>query len=208
MSLICCRKLVGARYFNKGYVAAVGKQLDPSLNTALDHHGHGSHTLSTAGGNFVAGANVVGVANGTAKGGSPKARVAAYKVCWPPVNGSECWDADIMQAFDMAIHDGVDVISLSLGGDPGPYFEDGIAIGAFHALRKNIVVVSSAGNDGPYPGTVSNLAPWMITVAASTMDRDIQAAVELPNKLVLKVFIPLISLPISSTIRLCLCNYY
>lgn len=73
--------------------------------------------------------------NGTAKGGSPKARVAAYKVCWKPINGSECFDNDIMAAFDMAIHDGVDVLSMSLGGNPTDYFNDGMSIGAFMLLR-------------------------------------------------------------------------
>ncbi|KAK3007957.1 hypothetical protein RJ639_013370 [Escallonia herrerae] len=176
----CNRKLVGARYFNKGYAAYVGK-LNSSFNTARDHDGHGSHTLSTAGGNFVPGASVFGFGNGTAKGGSPKARVAAYKVCWPPVNGSECFDADILKAFDMALHDGVDVISLSLGGDPSSYFEDGIAIGAFHAIKNGVVVVCSAGNSGPAEGTVSNVAPWITTVGASTIDREFQAFVKLHN---------------------------
>lgn len=157
--------------------------------TARDLEGHGSHTLSTAAGNFVPGANVFGLGNGTASGGSPRARVAAYKVCWPPVNGSECFDADILKAFDMAIHDGVDVLSVSLGGDPIDYFEDGLSIGAFHAVKNGVVVVCSAGNSGPTPGTVSNVSPWMITVGASTLDREFEAFVQLGNGLHLKVFI-------------------
>ncbi|KHN03560.1 Subtilisin-like protease, partial [Glycine soja] len=84
-----------------------------NFDTARDYEGHGSHTLSTIGGSFVPGANVFGLGNGTAEGGSPRARVATYKVCWPPIDGNECFDADIMAAFDMAIHDGVDVLSLS-----------------------------------------------------------------------------------------------
>lgn len=133
------------------------------------------------------GATIFGIANGTIKGGSPKARVAAYKVCWAPVNESECFDADIMKAFDMAIEDGVDVLSVSVGGEPNDYFEDGIAIGAFHAVKNGIVVVCSAGNSGPADGTVSNVAPWIITVGASTIDREFQAFVELRNGTRLKV---------------------
>ncbi|KAL6332693.1 hypothetical protein AAG906_010033 [Vitis piasezkii] len=171
----CNRKLIGARYFNKGYSANV-EPLNSSMNSARDYDGHGTHTLSTAAGNFVPGASVYGVGKGTAKGGSPHARVAAYKVCWP-----SCYDSDIMAAFDMAIHDGVDVISMSLGGDPSDYFDDGIAIGAFHAVKNNILVVSSAGNSGPSEGSVSNTAPWMFTVGASTMDRKFQANVQLKN---------------------------
>jgi hypothetical protein len=120
----------------------------------------------------VPGASVFGFGNGTASGGSPRARVAAYRVCFPPVNGSECFDADILAAFDAAIHDGVHVLSLSLGGDPSDYFDDGIAIGSFHAVRRGIAVVCSAGNSGPALGTASNLAPWLFTAGASTMDRE------------------------------------
>ncbi|KAK3444599.1 subtilisin-like protease SBT5.3 [Eucalyptus grandis] len=177
----CNRKLIGARYFNKGYAAAVGP-LNASFDTPRDNDGHGSHTLSTAGGNFVAGASVFGYGQGTAKGGSPRARVAAYKVCWPPVTGSECFDADILAGFDAAIHDGVDVLSVSLGGDPSPLFNDSIAIGSFHAMRNGIVVVCSAGNSGPSDGTVSNISPWLITVAASTMDRDFSNYVVIGDK--------------------------
>ncbi|KAK7854628.1 subtilisin-like protease sbt5.4 [Quercus suber] len=176
----CNRKLIGARYFNQGYFNFTGP-LNSALNSALDHEGHGSHTLSTAGGNFVPGASVLGVGNGTAKGGSPKARVAAYKVCWKPINGSECFDNDIMAAFDMAIHDGVDVLSMSLGGNPTDYFNDGMSIGAFHAVKNGIVVISSAGNSGPKSGTVTNVAPWMITVGASTLDREFESFVKLRN---------------------------
>ncbi|PSS16061.1 Subtilisin-like protease [Actinidia chinensis var. chinensis] len=181
-SFRCNRKLIGARYFNKGYAAAAGP-LNSSFNSPRDTEGHGSHTLSTAGGNFVTGANIFGFGNGTAKGGSPKARVAAYKVCWPPITGNECFDADILAAFDIAIHDGVDVLSVSLGGDPTPFFNDSVAIGSFHAVNHGIAVICSAGNSGPDDGTVSNLSPWQITVGASTMDRQFPSYVVLGNKM-------------------------
>ncbi|CAN6271823.1 unnamed protein product [Urochloa humidicola] len=167
----CNRKLIGARYFNKGYASAAGV-LNVTMNTPRDMDGHGTHTLSTAAGSPVPGASVFGFGNGTASGGSPHARVAAYRVCFPPINGSECFDADILAAFDAAIHDGVHVLSLSLGGDPSNFFDDGIAIGSFHAVRRGISVVCSAGNSGPALGTASNLAPWLFTSGASTMDRE------------------------------------
>ncbi|KAE8726867.1 Subtilisin-like protease SBT5.3 [Hibiscus syriacus] len=180
------RKLIGAKYFNKGYAAFLGEELNATLRTVRDLEGHGSHTLSTAGGNFVHGASVFCYGNGTSKGGSPKARVAAYKVCWPPVDGNQCFDADIMAAFDAGISDGVDVFSLSLGGEPVEFFEDGVSIGAFHAVKKGISVILSAGNSGPTPRTVSNLSPWMFTVGASTIDREFTSYAELGNNVQLK----------------------
>nr|GMD03433.1 subtilisin-like protease SBT5.3 [Ipomoea batatas] len=172
------RKLIGARYFNKGYSSVVGTLNSSSFFTPRDVNGHGSHTLSTAGGNFVAGANVFGLGNGTAKGGSPKARVAAYKVCW----SEGCTDADILAGFDRAIEDGVDVLSVSLAADQHrQYFEDSLAIGSFHAVKNGIVVVASAGNYGPASGSVVNVAPWLITVGANTMDRQFQSNVVLGN---------------------------
>lgn len=74
------RKLIGAMYFNKGI-----NDLNPDqnrTNSTRDEEGHGSHTLSTAAGSFVPGVSYFGYANGTARGGSPLAHIAAYKVCW------------------------------------------------------------------------------------------------------------------------------
>ncbi|KAF3321460.1 Subtilisin-like protease SBT5.3 [Carex littledalei] len=79
ISFTCNKKLIGARYFNKGYEAYEGAPLNISFQTPRDTDGHGTHTLSTAGGTFVANASFFGYGNGTAKGGSPHARVAAYK---------------------------------------------------------------------------------------------------------------------------------
>ncbi|WOK99953.1 subtilisin-like protease SBT5.3 [Canna indica] len=180
-SFSCNRKLIGARYFNQGYQAIAGP-LNATFHSPRDYDGHGTHTLSTAAGGFVPGANILGYGNGTAKGGSPRARVAAYKVCWPPINGSECTDADIVAAFDAAIADGVDVLSVSLGGDPQDFFQDGLSIGSFHAVKKGITVVCSAGNSGPKLATVSNLSPWMLTVGASTMDRQFLSYILFDNK--------------------------
>lgn len=185
----CNRKLIGARYFNKGYLAALATANTTNatvVNSPRDEGGHGSHTLSTAGGAFVARASVFNFGKGMAKGGAPRARVAAYKVCWPPINDSECFDADIVAAFDAALADGIDVISASLGGDPTPYFNDSISIGSFHAMMKGVPTVCSAGNSGPSDGTVSNLSPWILTVGASTMDREFTNWVILGNNVHLK----------------------
>ncbi|XP_051194322.1 subtilisin-like protease SBT5.3 [Lolium perenne] len=180
----CNGKLIGARFFNKGYISGGGELDGQEYYTPRDSEGHGTHTLSTAGGSPAPGASVFGYGNGTATGGSPRAHVAAYRVCYKPVNGSSCYDADILAAFDAAIHDGVHILSVSLGGDGGAYdyFEDGIAIGSFHAVRRNISVVLSAGNSGPKPGSISNVAPWMFTVGASTMDREFPSYVVFNGK--------------------------
>uniref|UniRef100_A0A7N0UIF5 Subtilisin-like protease SBT5.3 n=1 Tax=Kalanchoe fedtschenkoi TaxID=63787 RepID=A0A7N0UIF5_KALFE len=184
----CNKKLIGVRYFNDGYLSHAReiKFNNTDVPSPRDMEGHGSHTLSTAGGNFVPGASVFGVGNGTAKGGAPRARVAAYKVCWKPLSDGACFDADILQAFDHAIHDGVDVLTLSLGSPPADFATDSMAVGTFHAVKHGVAVVASAGNSGPEPATVSNAAPWMFTIAASTLDREFQASAELGNDLRLK----------------------
>ncbi|QCE12506.1 Peptidase S8 [Vigna unguiculata] len=181
---LCNRKLIGARFFNKAFEAYNG-QLVPPLQTARDFMGHGTHTLSTAGGNFVGSASVFAVGNGTAKGGSPRARVAAYKVCWALTDAADCYGADILDAIDHAIDDGVDLINLSVGGyhdvSPEGILTDEVSIGAFHAISRNILLVASAGNDGPIPGSVVNVAPWVFTIAASTIDRDFSSTLTINN---------------------------
>ncbi|KAL0352918.1 UNVERIFIED_CONTAM: Subtilisin-like protease SBT5.6 [Sesamum angustifolium] len=57
----------------------------------------------------------------------------------------------------------------------------GIAIGSLHAVKRNIVVACSAGNSGPTPSTVTNVAPWIITVGASSIDRVFSSPVLLGN---------------------------
>lgn len=122
---------------------------------------------------------------GTASGGASLARLAVYKACWAvpnanKINGNTCFDEDLLAAFDDAIADGVHVISISIGtAVPQPYLKDGIAIGALHAVKRDIVVAASAGNEGPGAETLSNPAPWVITVGASSLDRYFIGGLEL-----------------------------
>ncbi|XP_042520490.1 subtilisin-like protease SBT5.4 [Macadamia integrifolia] len=180
----CNRKLIGAKTFNLGYLGYAGPAR--TFNNTRDDEGHGSHTLSTTGGNFVQNANVYGYGNGTAKGGAPRARVASYRVCGKQIGDNQCFDSDILAGYDAAIHDGVDVLSVSLGDKPTNYFNDSMAIGSFHAVKNGILVVASAGNDGPNSGTVTNVAPWMFTVAANTIDRVFLTDVKLSNNQLLE----------------------
>lgn len=180
----CNRKIVGARFFSKGHEASPGfGGFGGGINETIefksprDADGHGTHTASTAAGRHAFKASMQGYAAGIAKGVAPKARLAVYKVCW---RNAGCFDSDILAAFDAAVTDGVDVISISIGGGDGvssPYYLDPIAIGAYGAVARGVFVSSSAGNDGPNGMSVTNLAPWITTVGAGTIDRNFPADV-------------------------------
>ncbi|KGN49345.1 subtilisin-like protease SBT5.6 isoform X2 [Cucumis sativus] len=190
----CNRKIIGARYYLKGYEHHFGRlNKTADYRSPCDKDGHGSHTASIAGGRRVYNVSAFGgVAWGTASGGAPWARLAIYKVCWAIPNqmkalGNVCFDTDMLAAMDDAIADGVDVLSLSIGkSEPYNYTDDGMAIGALHAVKKDIVVSCSAGNYGPTPSALSNVAPWIITVGASTVDREFYSPVILGNGLKIK----------------------
>ena len=107
-----------------------------------------------------------------------------YKICW----AGGCPYADILAAFDDAIADGVDIISLSVGGFfPRDYFEDPIAIGAFHSMKNGILTSNSAGNSGPDPASITNFSPWSLSVAASVIDRKFLTALHLGNNMTYEV---------------------
>ncbi|KAM5559536.1 subtilisin-like protease SBT4.15 [Rosa sericea] len=88
---------------------------------------------------------------------------------------------NILAAFDEAIADGVDLISISVGGPSRNFLQDSIALGSFHAMKRGILVSASAGNDGPYASSVQNVAPWIMTVAATGLDRRLKTLVKLGN---------------------------
>ncbi|RZC82188.1 hypothetical protein C5167_044982 [Papaver somniferum] len=180
----CNRKIIGARYYYEGFEAEFGPLESRNrtfIRSVRDTEGHGTHVASTIAGSLVNNASLFGIAIGTARGGSPNARLAIYKPCW----FSFCNGADVLSALDDAIEDGVDVISLSLGPPPTSYFSDVISIGSFHAFKKGILVSASAGNSGT-PGTACNVPPWILTVAASSTDRELNSNVLLGNSKVLK----------------------
>ncbi|KNA20367.1 hypothetical protein SOVF_053230 [Spinacia oleracea] len=174
----CNRKIIGARAFFKGYEASKGPMnVTKESKSPRDTEGHGTHTASTAAGSVVPNAGFFEYARGEARGMATKARIAAYKICWK----TGCYDSDILAAMDQAIEDGVHVISLSVGSSGlAPNFDDdSIAIGALHAAQSGVLVSCSAGNSGPDAFTATNIAPWILTVGASTIDRDFPADVVL-----------------------------
>ncbi|KAL5101943.1 hypothetical protein RYX36_006270 [Vicia faba] len=173
----CNNKIIGARYFN-----IEGKYGKKDIKSPRDVNGHGSHCASTVAGNMVSSVSLEGYASGTARGGVPSARIAVYKVCWEEAG---CEEADILAAFDSAIADGVDVLSVSLGSTQvsplTQYFQHSINIGSFHAMQKGVLTSNSANNLGPDLFTMTNYPPWLLSVAASTFGRKFVTKVKLGN---------------------------
>uniref|UniRef100_A0A453QXM3 Subtilisin-like protease fibronectin type-III domain-containing protein n=1 Tax=Aegilops tauschii subsp. strangulata TaxID=200361 RepID=A0A453QXM3_AEGTS len=160
LNFTCNKYIIGARAYNHGSSTA---GLSP-----VDTDGHGTHTASTVAGRAVGNISLGGLAAGTARGAVPGARLAIYKVC----SDDGCSDADMLAAFDDAVADGVDLISFSIGDDlPAQYFEDAAAIGSFHAMKAGVLTSAAAGNSGLESGRVCNVAPWILSVAASSTDR-------------------------------------
>ncbi|XP_020242676.1 subtilisin-like protease SBT1.7 [Asparagus officinalis] len=160
----CNNKLLGAR-------------LSGLPGSPLDDQGHGTHCAGIAAGVEVYDANVLGQGRGTAVGMAPKAHLASYKTCTP----SGCSDWRVLAGVDEAIEDGVDVLSMSIVGGFVNFYADGVIRGSFVAMEKGILTSACAGNDGRIPFSISNDAPWVMTVGASTTDRVMRVLVELGN---------------------------
>ncbi|GLJ29032.1 hypothetical protein SUGI_0572940 [Cryptomeria japonica] len=179
----CNRKIIGARYFYKGYQNNQSK-INETLEymSPRDSQGHGTHVASTAAGAAVRGASLLGFANGTATGMAPRARLAIYKACWR----DGCDSSDVAAAMEQAIADGVDILSISLHSADVPFHESLRAIAAFGATEKGVFVSAAAGNDGPDVYTLSHTAPWITTVGASGIDRDFPGSLVLGNQEILR----------------------
>ncbi|KAL2504252.1 Subtilisin-like serine endopeptidase family protein [Abeliophyllum distichum] len=177
-SSLCNKKLIGARYFNQG-VREANPGVTITLNSARDDSGHGTHVASTAAGNYVDGVSFFGYAPGTARGVAPRARLAAYKVLWS--EGS--YESDALAGIDQAVADGVDILSISLSYRNTDLYDNPIAIAAFGATEKGILVSVSAGNRGPNFATLLEGIPWAVVVASGTVDRWFAGTLTLGNGL-------------------------
>jgi len=199
-ALHCNNKLIGAQFFNAGFTAgrpASGEGSKhwtefysprDSVGGATGHGGHGSHTSSTAGGNSGAPVTLSGINMGAASGMAPRARIAAYKVCYTFVNsaasdgtGSQntCFTSDSVSAIDKAVADGVHVINYSISGSQTSV-NDPVEQAFLRAANAGVFVAASAGNSGPGVA-VAHVSPWLTTVAASTHDRSLSGDVTLGN---------------------------
>ena len=184
-ALHCNNKLIGAQFFNSGFIASNNPKHWTEFYSPRDsvagpngHGGHGSHTASTAGGNEGALAVVSGVNMGAASGMAPRARIAVYKVCYTFENpaaadgsGSQngCYTSDSVAAIDKAVADGVHVINYSISGSQTSV-NDPVEQAFLRAANAGVFVAASAGNAGP-GNAVAHVSPWLTTVAASTHDR-------------------------------------
>ena len=89
--------------------------------------------------------------------------------------------------FESTIHDDADVIFVSFGqdaplsDDTKSFFHEPVTFGSHHTTIHGVPIVCSTNNSGPYDDTVINTAPWVIIVAATTVDRDFPNILTLGN---------------------------
>ncbi|MDX6239105.1 MAG: hypothetical protein QOG10_3920, partial [Kribbellaceae bacterium] len=180
----CNNKIVGARYYNAGMGGDAAIHAAPYVDevaSARDIGGHGSHTASTAAGDYNTDMVFDGNSLGLGSGMAPAARIAVYKALWHTGNGNASGSsADLVQAIEDAIVDGVDVINYSISGSLSSDV-DPVEAAFRNAAAAGVFVAASAGNSGPGASTVAHNSPWLTTVAAGTHDRAFQATVVLGN---------------------------
>ena len=117
----------------------------------LDTNGHGTEV-----------AGIVG-ANGNFSGMAPKSQLFSYKVS---STGEAVSSEYIIQAISQAIDDKMNVINISLGVNRT---NDALENAVDEAVKKGIIVVSAAGNNGPDNETIGSPGRDVnvITVGAS-----------------------------------------
>ncbi|KAK3042665.1 hypothetical protein RJ639_000917 [Escallonia herrerae] len=155
-------KIVGARSYEKG---------DPK--TIMSDDDHGTLCAALAAGNAI---KVDGY--GICRGSLPSARIAVYRV------GSTA--ASLFKALMDAVHDKVDVISVSMfikyrdQSFDEDFSRSDIGRGTYIAMMAGIPSCASAGNVSGW-GTVHNSYPWIICCGASTSSRKYTTKIRLQN---------------------------
>jgi subtilisin family serine protease len=176
-------------YVNKKVIVARSYPDAGFADSARDTIGHGSHVAGTVAGNSSTSAKVNGVMF-SLTGLAPRAYLGNYNVF--PDGAESSSDAQIVDAIDDAVADGMDVLNMSLGGTIlTPTNLDPIVIATNTAVDAGVIVAVAAGNSGPGAGTVSSPgnAEKAITAGASTNPHfvgqpvDVTAPSGVPSKL-------------------------
>ncbi len=145
-----------------------------------DANGHGSHTASTAAGNFVDDAVIetpTDVYTANISGVAPHANIVMYAAC--------CDGAALTAAKDQIVLDGVDVVNYSIGSSaptPDPW-NSADATQWLAAREAGIHVANSAGNNGPEDETTfgpSDL-PWITAIGANSHNRVFKTTLVMTN---------------------------
>lgn len=145
----------------KGVVVAI-------IDTGIDYNhadlnGFGANGKVIGGYNFIVpetppidfnghGTQVAGIiaADNTLQGVAPDVRLLVYKVS----NDGEGVSPElIVQAIQMALEDGADIINISLGVNKT---NDAIDNAVIEAAQQGVLVVAAAGNDGPDRSTIGS----------------------------------------------------
>ncbi|WUT87815.1 S8 family serine peptidase [Streptomyces melanogenes] len=146
--------------FGAGHKVVGGYDFANGDADPMDDNGHGTHVAGIIAGKAAEKGGVTGVA--------PGASILAYKVM---DDAGEGYTSDIVAGIEAAVDPDnphrADVVNLSLGG-----YGDGtdpLGAAATAATRAGVVVVASAGNEGPGSGTISTpaAADGVIAVGAS-----------------------------------------
>jgi minor extracellular serine protease Vpr len=142
----------------------------------LDCNGHGSHVAGTAAGFGVRsnGERFRGPYNASTysnsfrigPGVAPNAKILAYRVFG--CDGSAT-AAVIVEAINRAVRDGADVINMSLGSVFGRG-DDPDSVAADNAARAGVVVVASAGNNGPNAYITGSPGASSRTISVAAID--------------------------------------
>ncbi|KAJ7566579.1 hypothetical protein O6H91_02G109400 [Diphasiastrum complanatum] len=178
----CNGKIVAARYFAKGIMAANAFNASYDFDSPFDGDGHGTHTSSICAGNHGVQVVVDGHEYGAASGIAPRARLAVYKVIYR--DGG--YLSDVLAGVDQAAQDRVDILSISLGSTSGAYgvpFLSSFDTMLLLAVKSGVLVVHAAGNNGPSSFTMNSFGPWILSVAAGVTDRIYLNQVSLGNGL-------------------------
>ena len=135
-----------------------------SERDGLDHFGHGTHMAGVIAGDG-------STSSGQFEGAAPETRIVSVKVAgWDGATDVSTVIAGLQWVVSNRARYNIRVVNLSWGTDAATgYGVDPLDRAVERAWQAGLVVVASAGNQGPAAGTVAKPAddPYVITVGAA-----------------------------------------